>query len=320
MSDVDARSAKLFLDEKSRALYCGDVYFREAWAMATELWGDPVERLWPLAALVLKPDGVVSRAGPKVLAILRDEGFVPIAVERFRFDRHIMRASWRFHVPVPDLDRLRIVDRLMTATESLFILARDTAPEDLPATIRLTKLKGGATSERRDARQLRERLGVQHPLMTLVHAADEPADLVRDLGVYFAPEQRRDLLEQINHGNPAESTAGAILKDLHRRQPPHDLNFERSIVRIERQILATAPSPDRTRAMTLLEAMGERRSFDWQRLESLAQAVGARLDAWDLITVGAVLTAALVPPEPRTIPQDKINAWETARAAPHASP
>jgi hypothetical protein len=302
----------LFLDEERRALYTSDVYFRETWAMLAKRWEDPCSQLWPLAGIVLKPDGVVTRSGPKALRILREEGFVPAAFQRFRFDRHIMRTSWRFHVPVPDLDRLRIVDRLMTATDSLFVLVRDSVGEGVPGTIRLTKLKGGALKEGRDKRHLRERLGVEHSLMTLVHAIDEPADLVRDLGVYFTIPQRIDILEQLE-GDGIEEALDRTLEDLHRETPRHDLNFDRSLERL-RIAISEADSGDgrRAEALALWDSMAAGETYDWPRLAELGGAIGALFDPWDLTTVGAVLTARLVPSEARISPQDTVKAWEQA--------
>jgi hypothetical protein len=308
LTTTEPSSRALFVGEKERALYECDIYFREAWAHLAQHLHDPVTVLWPLAAVVLKPDAFVARVAHEAVVGLQEAGFEPIAFRRFRYDRHILRIGWRYQIPVQDLDRLHIVDRIMTEGDSVYVVLRDTTRSHLPGTVRLITVKGSAMQAERKADQLRERLGVKHTLLTFVHTTDEPADLVRDLAVYFEHGAREQLLETITSSQSSSARVEAVIAQMYDETAHHDLDLEASLERVRAQFVR-AGGLSRNHAIQLLEEMRLSLSYDWRRLLALADEVSIKLDPWDVITIGAALTASLVAPEPRSSPGSVVENW-----------
>ena len=73
----------------------------------------------------------------------------------------------------------------------------------MPATVRLSNLKGGPDAATRGAGSLRSALRSANRLFTFVHTADEPADIVRELAVFFDRDERRRLLAEATGVEPA---------------------------------------------------------------------------------------------------------------------
>ena len=111
--------------------------------------------------------------------------FEIVAARSITFDRLLWRALWQYQLTSATLDRLGVSDRHLAAGPGLLLVLRSTDGHDLPATVRLTSLKGSATLEQQVRGTLRHRLGQANRVLSLLHVADEPADLVRELGVFF---------------------------------------------------------------------------------------------------------------------------------------
>lgn len=188
------------LPEKVEA-YAGEVFFRESWRDLEALAGDDAEQLANQHALILfKPDGLAAGAVEPALAILAEQEFAPAAGAVVCLDRQTTRWLWLYRFNVATVDRVRLHDRVNEAGPSLAVVLRDEragAPGALPGTVRLTDCKGPSRPERRRPDQLRSRLGVDDRLLNFVHTSDEPADLVRELGVLLAPVERRALLGRL---------------------------------------------------------------------------------------------------------------------------
>jgi len=177
------------------------VYFRESWRDLEALAGNAAGRLAEEHALILfKPDGLAAGIVEPALAILAEQGFAPAAGAVVRLDRQTTRWLWLYRFNVATVDRVWLHDRINEASPSLVVVLRDEragTPGALPGTVRLTDCKGPSRPERRRRDQLRSRLGVDDRLLNYVHTSDEPADLVRELGVLLAPAERRALLGRL---------------------------------------------------------------------------------------------------------------------------
>ena len=174
-----------------RALFAVDSYFRDGWDDLLEVVPEPSALLHTHATLLLKPDAVAGRRLEAALDWLLEQGALVVAAERIRLDRHTTRAMWWYQWNVATRERRELADALVTAGESLLLVARlPDAPT--PATLRLSNLKGPADPAKREPWQLRQRLDNDNFLINFVHTADEPADLVREFGILLdGPDRRR---------------------------------------------------------------------------------------------------------------------------------
>lgn len=269
-------------------LYATDTYFLESWedylAVAEKRNLPPLSEF---ASLTLKPDAVVGRTIKPTIDWLEEHGFKVVAAEIVEFERHITRGIWQYSWNVASRDRKDIVDVLLTATPSLFLVLH--GPED--AALWLSENKGPANPKYRSPGQLRYGLGYFSTLLNFVHTSDEPADFVRELAVYFPAATRQKLYGAMASFIDSRAMADELAGQLEDRFPPHDLEFEASVARLLKRL----PAFDGIQTVDLdgLEellgqiALGE--SHDWRRLYLEFGELGLSRHDWDLIVVAVGL-------------------------------
>lgn len=288
------------LPDKAR-LYLDEAWFRESWADLATLAGDDAERLVHRHALLLfKPEAFVSRVASRTLAHLADDGFTPIAAHPVQFDRHMTRALWLYRFNVATVARVELHDLIMRSGTSLLTILRDErasadngTTDPLPATVRLTALKGPSRPERRHPDHLRSRLGVDDRILNRFHTADEPADLVRELAVFLPRQERLRLLAGVLEGGPARAVHDAVA-ELERPWPGRDFRLDTAlagIVATARAQLDSANGADRDRWHQILARADRARAGstrqDRRALWELLLETPDAIDRWDLAALGS---------------------------------
>lgn len=187
--------------------------------------------------VVLKPEAVAGRRIEMTLQALRDNGFVVVSAQIFRFTSLLFREIWRYQFNVATQDRIDVVDLILPSSESLLLILRDSRfREDddscLPASCRLAGLKGPADPAARKPGDLRSILRGPTTLFNFMHTADEPADVIRELAML-------DLFTEapataaVRFTEPADPDRLAGLVDhLYRALPEHDLDATASRKRL----------------------------------------------------------------------------------------
>lgn len=210
---------------RKRALFAVDSYFRDGWDDLLRVVPDPWRLLERHASLLLKPDAVAGRRLEAALEWLLEQDATVVAAEPVALDRHSTRAMWWYQWNVATKERRDLADALVRAGDSLLLVAR--LPEaPIPATLRLSTLKGPADPSRREPWQLRHRLDNDDFLVNFVHTADEPADLVREFGILLDGPDRRRVYADLVAGADQEAKARELIAELYRRHPAHDLSYE----------------------------------------------------------------------------------------------
>jgi hypothetical protein len=179
--------------------------------------------------VVLKPDAVAGRRLEPALEALRENDFTVAGAWTFRFTPLLTREVWRYQFNIASWDRAAVVDLLLPSADSLLLVLRDRTWRRgaQPAASRLSALKGSADPARRRPEDLRSRLNGPTTLFNFLHTADEPADVVRELG-----------LLELATGLPilgslsSEADPSALILRLHEDVPAHDLDRERSWARL----------------------------------------------------------------------------------------
>jgi hypothetical protein len=276
--------ARLSVSPEKRDAFVKDLYFRECWADIVDVWSAAgAGRLGPMALLNFKPDAVVGRRLIPTLHFVMARGFVPAAMARIRFSRHSIRELWRYNWHFATVDRMALSTLLYTACDTLLLALRDTRfSGEVPAAVRLSELKGSAARDQRDQSHLREALGTPNRLINFVHVADEPADVVRELGILLDRAGRRRLLQQLD---PATDRSAAVARAMHRlqaRYPAHDLDVGASLRRLE--LAGAVGAQEIARLETAVE---ENLRLRWDELCALIDPADARIDLWDFIVVGS---------------------------------
>ena len=278
-------------DPDKQRYYGCDNYFLEAYEQLSALTPEPVRFANEHALLLVKPDAVASRSIERITGWLREAGFRIVAARRLLVRRGQVRATWHYQLNRATPQRCLLADALCGLSDSLMFLLRPEEPVDVPATVALSVRKGPAAPARRRPGQLRTRLGDFGFLLNLVHASDDPADLVRELGILLAHQDRRALICQALENTDRHSEATALALGLYAEHPPHDLDFAASAARLAkaaRELLASPDLPDRVRwPLRDAVASGTSEPASWAPLVDLIWSADLPLAGWDLVVVGS---------------------------------
>ncbi|GAA2234137.1 MULTISPECIES: nucleoside-diphosphate kinase [Kitasatospora] len=275
-ADLDRRTTvpaaaleALTADRSKRDHYRLDTYAREGLRLFGALGA--LDRLAEYTFVVLKPDAVAGRRCALVLDTLAEEGFRPVAAAPVRFDPLLTREIWRYQFNAASDQRIAVVDHLLGSGPSLVVLLRDAhrdaTPDHqrLPASVRLTALKGAADPNAARGQDLRTRIGRVNGLFNFVHTADDPADLVRELRLFCYRTGSQWLAEGLGRPLPdaaaPDNPAKELLPQLEEQIPAHDLDLAAALRRLAERAdgwgrLATGHA-DRAQVAAWLDALRE---------------------------------------------------------------
>jgi hypothetical protein len=286
----DAQWRILTASREKRGLFEQDLYFREAWADAQATLGpDAAASLSSFALLCAKPDAVVGRRLRPMLDYAIEHGFMPVGVAGFVFDRHSMREIWRYDWHVYTVDRLRFSTIWYTSVPTVMFVLEDRTPESgIPASVRLTSLKGNALASKRSPDDLRSRLSPPNQVLNFVHVTDEPADIVRELGILLESNARLEALRRIRDRRDGAIQASAAIEALYAAHPGHDLDPQASLRRLRQAGVVDDGGAHRVEACL---SAGE--TMDWEMLCALVPSSAFAEHRWDFISIAS----AVVPRE-----------------------
>jgi len=304
---------------RKRELYATDPYFRDAWEDILALWG--AERaqslLFDLAPVIYRPDALVARGVGRGLRATRELGFAPVACGVFRYNRLSVREGWRYQLNIATRDRIDVMDMIMPATESLYVAMKRAPSEvEVPATTCLSSFKGPSLPENRKPHHLRSLLGkAQVSVLTYVHISDEPADIVRELGIFFDRPQRLEILRAIEAGEDVVDGVERAADELYARIPAHTLDFVEALDRVEgmaRPLLGRngdggGRAYEEMVSMCVRMRVGECR--DWRRLLTLIDEAGLPVGHWDRVAFAAPLAEKHLDEADLTLPDISAADW-----------
>lgn len=294
MDEIDW--AQLTRSTTKRSLYSQEIYLREAHRdMANELCHQLSYFLHSYALMIIKPDGLATGKLEPVLHHVRAQGFAISVIREFRMTRHHWRELWRYQLNAASLDRLAVADAFLTDQTALLVIVHDAKQEAAPATVRLTALKGSPSPRGRDEHTLRSLIGQTNRVLSFIHVADEPADLLRELGIILSRSERRQMVGRLGHHlRSAHEDGSEIAKVIDSHSLPlKEVSTDASLRRVEIEITAqidAATIHNSAAAESLQKAilsMKAGRSISMLGLLESLEAIGASCDSWDLAVLGA---------------------------------
>lgn len=282
------------------------------------------ENLLRHTILGIRPDGLVFDKADTVLRYVRDMGFTPIFACPMDIQAEQVLWIWRYQLNAASLERHALFVEMHRGLKSLFIILRDDAYRAgaLPASVRLWELKGGSTAKQRSGRTLRDLLKSPNSLLTYIHAADEPIDVVREIGFLIRDDSLRTSVfnamcsQHIAHQTVADAISGFLgISELQRRQEDCVGATSRLLNECYRQMMASRLDEGQRgalfEAINILKAEG---ALPWIRLKGLMTRSQIRYDRWDLIQSGAH-RSELNNGQPKDIEESWGELWrQTARS------
>ncbi|MCR9255263.1 MAG: hypothetical protein NXI16_04125 [Alphaproteobacteria bacterium] len=207
-------------------LYREDSFFREGLADCRGRWGALApDVLHRTALLMFKPDAIGGRRVRMALGFLAERGLAPVAVTTHAYSAPLYHGLYRYQLRRGTLDKVRLYTRWASGLPYVLVAFRDRDPSPgIPASIRFKTMKGHARVEQRKPGDLRTLLASPNSIANFIHAADEPADTVREIPVCVPAAGRAAFLDAMS-GEDFQ-TAGrrldAALVEAERLLPPHD--------------------------------------------------------------------------------------------------
>lgn len=196
--------------EGKDVVFAADIWAREGWASAALALGETeAQRFANLVAVTwLRPDALAAGSARRVLDAVRERGFRVLAARPVHLDAAGSRALWAYMFRWATVERLWLLDAVVALGPGLLVLWGDDTDNPGPASARLTAQKGNGAPARRDEQSLRGVAGAVNRVLTMVHTADEPADVIRELAIFCPSWQDRSLLIDEAATHLAEGTAG----------------------------------------------------------------------------------------------------------------
>ena len=273
------------------AAYADDTYFRETAGQLERAGIDAAAFATSHTLLLLKPDAIIARSIEPTLQWLHDNGFAVRSAHRIAVNRHLVRALWYYQWNIASPERRWLADLLVTLSDSLLLVVGESTPKapggaEVPVVLRFGELKGPTNPVERAPGQLRHLLGQHSYLLNLVHAPDDPADVLRELAIYLDEPGRARLFAEIASGAAglgADGRADAVryAHELTAEVPARSFDRAAALSALQRQI-AEIPA-----GAGLLRDVAEGTDAHCAALLRAAWAAGWQLDPWLVVLLGS---------------------------------
>ncbi|WP_228002267.1 nucleoside-diphosphate kinase [Nocardia australiensis] len=288
--------------------YADDTYLQETVDQLDRLGLDATKFAAGHSLLLLKPDAIVARAVEPTLNWLADNGFRVVGAYRVPVDRHLARALWYFAWNIASPERRRLADLLVGISDVLVLVVRGLPGDDdrdLPTSVRLTEAKGATDPRKRRPGELRYLLGRHNYLLNLVHSPDDPADVLRELAIYFDERRRATVLERASAGADRAADAIAIANDLYSRSPARSFDRTDALERLLRDLARGGfPVPPELDLDT---------DAGCAQLLHSAWTEGKELDPWSVIVLGSYVLPMRTGTQPQMLRPVSAREWLEAR-------
>ncbi|MCC8251543.1 hypothetical protein [Saccharothrix luteola] len=280
-------------------------------ASAERAYGTDLPRILPrLAVLVIHAETIALRKAETCLSYAARNGFRLLHALPFEVSQAMCDVVWRFQANVISQDSLAVRDGIYTHGTSIMLLLKDTRPDaGMPASSRLTLLKGSPDPAQRDGSSLRSELGAINNIFGFVHCADEPLDVLRELAVMLPEPVLSDVHQRLARSfddDAAEYDCRPVVDAAYAGSTEHDIDSDRALLRLLDDIANADTDTDgaRARALRALLTASERpgRNLDWFAFADGLRGLGIDPYGWDPLIVASNLVQYEVPGKLKLIP------------------
>lgn len=178
-----------------------DTYFREvAYELSSCFGYDSVEVISKLSLVLVRPDAFVLRKASEAVERITNFGYKAIFFKSVNLSRFMIREIWRESYSQASIERVNVHERLFGLVEAIAIIFYNpSSTTQWPASVELSIRKGSTKQEKRNTVDLRALLGSPSRFLSLIHISDEPADVMRELGILFPSyKERKEIYSRIN--------------------------------------------------------------------------------------------------------------------------
>jgi hypothetical protein len=223
--------SRLALSPRKQQFLAIDDHFRRATDTLLNLFERDqqilVARIWNMTNVLLRPETIVERRIENAIELLCVEGIHLAGWRRLRVTPEVFHQIWETSIPKLTALGAQAMMAALETTDSLLLVLEDPSPpsNNLPLSVRISARKGSANPHERQSGTLRHALGgVQAPLLSYLHAPDDPGEVIREWGIYFSGELKESM-EEILHGAADSSAKLTAVIDRLYTDTPH-LNIQ----------------------------------------------------------------------------------------------
>jgi len=295
--------------------YGRETYFREGLEDARES-GD-LDTISRRSALVLvKPDGIIGGKAPIIIDYLRRQRFAIVAAELVTLGPLQWREMWRYQLTSATLDRLAINDLVLRGS-ALLLLLRHPGYLDVPASVWLSGLKGPSDVARQSPGCLRRVLGQPNRVISFIHVADEPADVLRELAILADRATRRKMWSAFARSEATEADENLLNEVAHASaNSSRRLDARESLQRLEAAAGLAAnrqggSAKAESAVLAAIEDMHQGRKIAWRAFVQDLTAAHIDLEPWDLAMLGAAFIVYDEPGHPKSMQAVDAGLWRS---------
>jgi Nucleoside diphosphate kinase len=296
-------------------------HFSRAWRLVETVFEErSLQYIQSIAMLTVKPEAIIARKLEACVEYSLAHGFLPVSARPIYFNKANTKVLWRFQWNIATPDRLSLYDFLHQQGPGMQLICYDSRPSSqLPASLRLTGMKGSANPADRHEGQLRSVLKAPNRVLVMVHGADEPIDIVRELGIVFQPNLIVDTLRFARRGIESKSAIDLSphIKQMYQCVSANLFNTESAIEWVlkdlSRAIASAGPAQvtNASRARDALDAARMSSTYmnwkDWERDLTLG---GLNPQAWPYFLAAAHCIRCNIPGLDCTLGGTGINKWK----------
>lgn len=274
----------LTANPRKHAAFAEDPYLRDALDDLRRIHPARLHRLLHHTVPVLfRPDAMVTGHYRHIWSLLQREGLQAVHAVPFRYGRPLVRECWRYQLNIATRQRIDVMDMVLTDQPAAYVLFRRPHSQAAEALCtRISRLKGPSDPARRQPGQLRHSdSAAQASVLTFLHVPDEPLDLLRELGAFFARPDRLAIVRAVSRPERTQQ-ALALLDSVAAQYEPHDLRPATAW----RNLLRCARA-DAREGLASLQQQWQADPASWQRILPRVRALHPAAQRWDLVAIAA---------------------------------
>ena len=213
---------------------------------------------------------------------------------------------WRYQLTSATLDRLAINDLVLHGS-ALLLLLRHAGHLDVLASVRLSGLKGPSDVSQQSPDCLRRVLGQPNRVISFIHVADEPADVLRELTILADRPARRKMWSAFARSEMTEADENLLNEvALASAESSRRLDARELLRRLEEAAGLTAsrqggPTKAEIAVLAAIEDMHQGRKIAWRAFVQNLASTHIDLELWDLAMLGAAFIVYDEPGHPKSI-------------------
>lgn len=198
---------RLSNNKNKENLFKEDQYFNYSLKIANKvLNSEKNDVLSNYALLLIKPESFMFNKIDEILNLLIANEFQIIYYNIKQLTWLQCLELWKYQWPAASIERVFLSQTLMSYSESMVLILKNSKYNKSFLSTYLSSLKGSANETERKSNNFRSVLKPINRMLNYIHTSDEPADMIRELGILFDWEELLQIYEVCNVGKPIDYT------------------------------------------------------------------------------------------------------------------